>query len=410
MKSSVFKGLVLAGIVFSIGCCQASVIRENQPLHSDISIDFCILDAKYDGKKLKILEFGGGPRSGFDGYDNYFHRGAVWELFWNYLDQFKLPMWYLKTPSFTHSAGKKWLEFIAYEKFFELGGKFALNPEEVEAHVAQFCPIAQDGSYPDYNGIFLINVSRHRPEYAPINQAMRKKFSSAVFVNDIANKFVFNKSKSDRLFREDSLRRFRPKSMVCFKRYNPGLARKIIGTMGCDLFVIKPLNAQYGKGIIFVRSQDLDTMLKIILSPLKKALSGNDNQAVKFHKRTSRIPLSEAIDYWSVDSNSRFMIEEYVPSKLVEVEGRKYDATLRVIFTMHCINRQITITTLGGYWKLPTHAVDDEGSLNELHQSYQYDRAIISAPVDPVDMEHIRTLMTTALTPIYAKMIAQVKK
>lgn len=402
-NAKIFLLSLMLRFLFDIGIIHAA---ESAPQR--LTIDFCIIDAKYDGKHLKILEFGSGPRSGLDGYHNLYGVGSLWTQFWQYLDQFKKPMWYMKTPKLASAEGKRWFNFMAGEKLIELGGRFALDPHEVEQHVSQFCTKKSDGNYPDYNGIFLMNISRNRPECEPMNAQIRKMFPAAVFVNDISDNFVFNKSKSDRLFREDGLREFRPKSMVCMKRYSSGLARKIIGTMQCDLFVIKPLNAQYGKGVIFVRKEELDTILQAILT--QKNLDDQEDRSKQFHKRTSRIPLCEAIDYWSTDNNSRFIIEEYVPSKLIEVEGKRYDATLRVIFAMHCLNRQITITSFGGYWKLPTHAVDDEGSLNDIHQSYQYDRSIISAAVDQTDMDHINELLKMALTPIYAKMIAQIKK
>lgn len=373
-----------------------SAMPEIQSQDQNLTVEFCIADIKYNDNALKILEFGGGPRSGFDGYDRWFGFGAAWKSFWNYLAQFNLPMWYMRTPSFTSPIGKRWLEFISYETFLGLGGRFALDPEEVEKYISAFSLVAPDGTYPDYKGAFLMNISRHRPEYGPMNSAMRNKFPSALFINEIADKFVFNKSKTDRLFRDDELRQYRPKSMVCFKRYDSGLALKIINTMQCDMFVIKPLNAQYGKGIIFVKKEELDSMLNTILVQVKKPTQ-------------TRVALNQSIAYWSEDKSSRFMIEEYVPSKLVELDGKKYDATLRAIFAMHCLNKKITITLLGAYWKLPIYGIDDEASLNEVHQSHQYDREIFSLPVDPVDLGRIRAILTTSLTRVYAKMIAQTK-
>lgn len=380
-----FMGLVIG----SVEPKKNNLSRENYPEDSELRIEFCIADIKYSDNALKILEFGGGPRSGFDGYDNWFGFGAVWGEFWKYLAQFNRPMWYIKTP-----FGEPWTTFIASKTFTSLGGQFALDPDEVQRRVAQSGGVEIDGIYPDYKGVFLVN--KRMQEFGPIYDALKQKFPAAVFINEIANNFVFNKSKTDRLFRDDELRGYRPKSMVCFKRYDAALAQKIINTMQCDMFVIKPLNAQYGKGIIFVKKEDLDSMLKTILIHVKK-------------ESPTKIVLEEAIAYWSEDTSSRFMIEEYAPSKLVESEGKLYDATLRAIFTMHCLNRKITITLLGAYWKLPAYGLGDQVSLNELHQSDQYNRKIISLPVAPADMERIRAILTTALTRVYAKMIIETK-
>lgn len=368
-----------------------SLVPEVGLQSQELKIEFCIADIKYSDNALKILEFGGGPRSGFEGYDASFGFGAMWTEFWKYLAQFNRPMWYIKTP-----VGEPWTSFIGAKTFTDLGGRFALDSDEVQNLVAQLSSVQLDGTPSNYNGIFLIN--KKMQEFAPIYDVLKQKYPSAVFINEIANNFIFNKSKTDHLFRDHELRQYRPKSMVCLKRYDLGLAQKIINTLQCDMFVIKPLNAQYGKGIIFVKKEELDSMLNTILVQIKKI-----NQ--------TKVPLDEAIAYWFQDNNSRFMIEEYIPSKLVELDGKKYDATLRAVFAMHCLNRKITITVLGAYWKLPIYGVDDQFSLNDVHQSSQHDdRKVYSLPVDPLDMERIRAILTTALTRVYAKMITQIKK
>lgn len=384
---------ILSIVFLSLICCSDLYAADAELSMQPQSIEFCIADIKYHDQALKILEFGSGPRSGFDGYDNLVHFGAMWGNFWDYLSQFKLPMWYLKTPT-----GATWLNFIASEKLLNSNGCFAQDAGEVEKFVAPLYP-ESSGIYPDYKGLFIINKANK--EYFPMLDLLKKKFPKAVVVNEIASKFVFNKSKSDRLFRDYDLKHYRPKSMVCFKQYSSTLAKKISDTLGCEMFVIKPLNAQYGKGIIFVEKPDLDTVLQNILVQTKKGIQ---------QKNVVRIPLQEAYEYWAGDSNSRFIVEEYVPSKFVQVDGKRYDATLRAVFTMHRINQQITITVLGLYWKLPSLSIDDQGSLNEIHQSYQYDRAVISAPVDPIDAEKIRMMLATCLTKVYARMIAQSKK
>lgn len=362
---------------------------EKHAIDNSLKVEFCIADIKYNDQGLKILEFGSGPRSGFDGFDNWFGYGTTWNLFWTYLAQFNQPMWYLKTPK-----GEQWKKFIATETLYRLNGKFARDAEEVEKLIAPLYPTLSE-VYPDYQGIFLIN--KHNKEYFPLYEQLRKKLPHATFVNAVASDFVFNKAKSEKLFRDYELRQYRPKSIICFKKYRPDLTRKIINTLRSEIFVIKPLNAQYGKGIIFVKKHELDGMLQCILNQEKELIPEKAAQL--------RIPLTEGVSYWKNDSNSRFLVEEYVPSKLVSIQGKRYDATLRAIFTMHCNNRKITITVLGAYWKLPSLAVDDEGSLNEIHQSYQYDRDIISAPVDPIDMEQIRKMLIPCLTKVYAKML-----
>jgi len=393
------QGLVLSFSIIFLGAISSlmasadlnnSVLGGNSSSDQNLKIEFCIADIKYNDKELKILEFGGGPRSGFEGYDAAFGFGAMWTEFWKYLAQFNRPMWYIKTPH-----GEPWTSFIGAKTFARFGGRFALDSDEAVRLVAQSGEASLDGVFPDYNGIFVIN--KRMQEFDPIYQTLKQKLPSAIFINEIANNFVFNKSKTDRLFRDPELRQYRPKSMVCLKHYDVSLAQKIINTIKSDMFVIKPLNAQYGKGIIFVKKEELDSMLNTILVEVK-------------NKQQAKVPLSESVAYWKDDNNSRFMIEEYIPSKLVELDGKKYDATLRAVFAMHCLNKKITITILGAYWKLPVYGIDDNCSLNDVHQSSQHDdREVYSMLVDPLDMDRIKAILTTALTRVYAKMIMHLK-
>lgn len=48
-------------------------------------IAFCIADLKFADKKLKILEFGGGQRSGFKGFRLLYGEGKMWGNVWRYL-------------------------------------------------------------------------------------------------------------------------------------------------------------------------------------------------------------------------------------------------------------------------------------------------------------------------------------
>ena len=374
----------IMALIFGVGSVQAEAVLPNnfQTTHP-LLLDFNIIDAKFNQNGLKILEFGGGHRSGFTGHDNLYWHGYTWHRFWECAAQFGLPMWYIRQP-----RDEQRKAFIATDTFLKHAGRFAENEHDLLAQISvQHQPVA-DGSFPDYKGIILINKTNK--EYFPMYTFLKSKLPQATFVCETANHFVFDKYRTDVLFREPGLKQYRPKCMVCYKRYRKSLAKKIIGRMKCDMFVIKPLNAQYGKGIIFVTKEDLDSTLKTILV---------DKQTPQ------RILLSEALEWWSHDPNGRFIVEEYVPSTPVEVEGKLFDATLRVIFAMHLQDGQPHVTVFGAFWKLPTHAINDDVSLNQIHQSYQYDRAVMSAPLDDESLVRLQVLLQDALPKVYAKMI-----
>ncbi len=380
-------GFIVA-LIFGVGAVQADEIPQNnlQNTHP-LLLDFNIIDAKFNENGLKILEFGGGHRSGFKGHDNLHWHGYTWHRFWECAAQFALPMWYIRQP---RDESRK--AFIATDTFLSFGGRFAENSDDLLAQIGAQRQPAADGSFPDYQCIILINKTNK--EYFPMYTFLKSKIPQATFVCETANNFVFDKSKTNALFKDSDLKKYRPKCMVCYKRYRPALAKKIIAGMKCDMFVIKPLNAQYGKGIIFVTKEDLDSTLKTILV---------DKQTPQ------RILLSEALEWWSHDPNGRFIVEEYVPSTPVEVEEKWFDATLRVIFAMYLQDGQPHVTVFGAFWKLPTHAINDDVSLNQIHQSYQYDRAIMSAQLDDESLVRLQGLLQDALPKVYTKMINEIK-
>lgn len=70
----------------------------------------------------------------------------------------------------------------------------------------------------------------------------------------------------------------------------------------------------------------------------------------------------EAMDFhFTPGPTTNMVLEEYIPSKIVEDEaGRKFDATMRVATATFANKGRVTVVPLAGYWKLPRHEDLDE--------------------------------------------------
>ena len=98
--------------------------------------------------------------------------------------------------------------------------------------------------------------------------------------------------------------------------------------------MIKPLNASRGNGVIIVDRLMLNRELKKIL--VDKETNPND----------------PTYKYWITTKNKTFLVEEFISSKIILLDGKHFDATMRVIFVLSHDMNNINIDFLGAYWKL----------------------------------------------------------
>lgn len=355
-----------------------------QPASVDCPDDiaFCIADTKFDGKNLKILELGDSALSMFKGHDALYGRGSVWAAFWNYLTQFNIPIW------FVGSHGKS----MAVDVLERLGGKCVLSVTRLQGDV-KLDMVARGIRRPkEHKGIVFVRRAYQRPYV----EMMIKKFPSFVFVNEAAHNVVMNKYQTDKLFHDDkTLREFRPACKVCKKRYAPNLAQSIIDEIKSPVYVIKPTDGSRGRGIIFVTKDELDQTLKIILQ---------DRAALR--KMSKELP--HTYGFWLFNRAERFLVEAYVPSKTVTVKGKEYDPTLRLVFSAHRMNGEITVDVHCAYWKLPGKALSEDGSLTEKHRSDVHSTALISSmKVAPEDLQKVKDLFCPMMAKVYKRMLNQ---
>jgi hypothetical protein len=375
MQSKIFS-LVSVIIVSSI----LPILAAEKKIPDDIS--FCIADLKYDGKNLKVLEFGDCGQSLFNGHDALYGRGSVWERFWNYLARFNLPVWYVG------HAGKS----TGSDALDRIGGQSAQSVVRLQGIIEADARAKGLRNLKNYQAIVFIRRDHQRPAI----EAMRRKFSSILFVNQVAYTHIVNKHNTHLLFQDDhELKACRPVCKSCKKRYTPSLAQSIIDEMNSDLYVVKPTDGSRGRGVIFVTKDELDVTLKTILY---------DREMLR--KMSNQSPY--CYGFWLLGKAKNFLVEEYVPSKTITVDGKQYDATMRLVFVTYRINGKVGVDILGAYWKLPAKAISEQGSFVDKHRSDIHGTASVSsAKVSAQDLKAVSTLFCPMMEKIYHKMLTQ---
>lgn len=367
-------------------------------------ISYMIADIKFDGQNLKILEFGEGPRSKFVGYDSLYGRGKLWTNFWYYLKQFHIPVWFV-----TFRAIQEREEFekeIDFPTFQSIGGSCLANLTILE-NDPSFKQVNSrtviNSTLGDFKGIAILNYHNssnmnHDPQTCSKCDQIRKfrkNYPDILVLDDAAGIYACNKNWAATLFDDNDLKIYRPTYSLHKKIYSAALAKKINDYHQSDILVIKPLNAAKGHGIIMIKKEDLEKTLNIILTG---TIIPDES------------PDASAYNYWINDKNDHFIVESYVPSKPVIVDGRSYDATMRMVFVLHHDKGRMHVTFLDGYWKLPRIALEEEGTLTEKAKSSIREDRKSSEKINPEDMQKAQNLMKDMLPQLYLKMLEEKRK
>lgn len=370
--------------------------KRDEPVVADIS--FCIADLKFDGKNLKICEFGEGCHSKFRGFDRLYGKGKAWELFWVYLSQFKLPIWYVGV-----AKSQKFCEEIAYDTLVRCGGDI----------VGSFMQLENKRNFLNSVGRSFPNDPTYIADYKAIVCVKTyggavKKFMDRhpnVLVLDIATSYYVNsKLRSTLLFNDDELLKYRPKFWL-LKRcmdvyfsdlYVRNIVNQINATDANGYSVIKPVCGTMGRGIFMTANKDLHKVLSSILKMKSGKIKKSRNEDTQ-------------LSFWTRNKSKYCLVEEFVKSKTIEVEGNKYDPTMRVFFAL-CFNRGVPeINVLGAYWKLPPIALNEKGKFVDKHKSHIIKQKHSSWPVDHGDLEKVTEIMQQFMPRIYANMIFKTK-
>lgn len=366
----------------------SSIVAEKEKNLFNAELSLGIVDLKFDGEKIKICELGEGTLSTFKGFDCLYGKGEIWRRFWHYLSFIGMPCWVVALHDRSVSTNVK----NAYEYFVKIDGRFAESLSALIEH--RFFKGLQNEPYcyerhslTDYKALIIRKSTNLQNK---IFCDFKKKYSNVLFLNEATGRFMGNKFYTNQLFQDEQLRDYRPGCKVCSKKYYLGLADEIIQSLNTHLFVIKPIHAARGFGVIMVDKEHLDATLKLILTE---------------RGTLEKLKNDIAYSYWLNDKSPLFLVEEYVPSKFLTVNGVTYDPTMRVVFVLSCDNGIIRLNTLGSYWKLPLKGINEQGTLTELHKSNINPNRECSASVSQADYEKVKIYLQDVLPKIYIKML-----
>ncbi len=347
------------------------------------AISFMIADLKYSKKDgVKICEIQNGISSTFNG-DGFLNPeyGIICPNFIAAMSEYEMTKWTI--PHIFSSWQLK--KLLPNTEGWELRKHFhsIVNDREFMKAAKKIPKDPTDIS--SYSAIVYVQKSRIDN---PVE--FRKQYPGVLVVDAPTYPYWQDKYKMSELFRTSILSSFKPKFILCQKKYKTSLANQIRLELPCDRYVIKPRGAFLGNGVIIVDGKDLDKTLQYILKKSKKLKKDTDR----------------AYNYWYNDKSDSFVIEQFFSSDPISVpsfNNNVYQATMRVAFLMIYDKKKITIRYLGLYWQLPFVALDQKGSLNDKHKTNT--KTPYFANADPKIVGEVYTELDKMLPKLYEQMI-----
>ena len=360
-------------------------------------ISFCIIDLKYNDnnepkERLKICEFGQGVISGFLGHQMLHGPGKIWGNLWHFMASFNKPILYVNpdlkdahAPNNHYNLGT----LMAYQQHSIVHSTVDLITQRCWRAARNRPPC--DNRLSSITAIMCSNSPKNIYNRA-LTTTITTKCPGALVMDDATRGIVLNKARTHLLFANDpAVQHFRPAALLLKKKYYPTLAQEIIKKIPATAYVIKPIDAWKGDGILMVRPSELDKYLRAMLN--KPGAPGN--------------PMAHAIRYWVHDHAQYFLVERLETSQLIKVKNKTYDATMRVAVGLAYDNGDVKIEFLGAYWKLPDKPINADGTLVEHFKSHiSSSRIVCSALVNQITYIQVQKYLNQLLPPIYRKMVA----
>jgi hypothetical protein len=188
-----------------------------------------------------------------------------------------------------------------------------------------------------------------------------KTYPGILFIDAVTLRYWRDKYTMNALFDyNDELKQYKADWKLYPKKYDSLLSERIQKEMPSELYVIKPRRECLASGVIVVANKDLEDVLQMILEPTANLGKHPDKK----------------YSYWWKSREDTFLIEKYYTSDYLcfshplsektSHEGEvHYDATMRLAFILQYDEGKMTYHPLGGFWKLPSKAIEEEGTLNE---------------------------------------------
>lgn len=369
-------------IVFSVFVFLFFSLHASSVLREDISL--FMIELKYDEKQgVKICEIQLVCDSRFDGCDYvYQQKGVIGRSICLYLSQLGSSFWFM-TPRVFHKAIQEHFLNHGWKPF---GTFLDLIPQVEEFYKKRTCLSCVPNEM--LNSPAIIYAKIHSKD--EINK-LYEKLSGILLVDRASIPYMEDKYTQSLLFRgHPILEKVKPK-WDCFpKAYSPQLVDDIIQKIGSEKFVIKPLAANQGKGVIIVHRDDLDKTLKWILTPDKTLMKHPDRG---YH-------------YWGKDTSKSFLVEEFIATEPIADQGEDpdlFDRTFRLAVAMRYHSETLHLHFLGSYCDLADKPIREEGSLNEKYKTSLLLHRTIKTP--PTMGKEINRQLTKPLLMMYKRIL-----
>jgi len=335
-----------------INAVLSSQLFYTAPKLSNTAPDICFgcADIKYDQGDFKIVECGDGIYMSLRAADFIMNNkpynlvAPFWGLLWYFLHQFNLPVWLVEGISNRNA--------MALNECKRLKIPYAASFEELEKsplfQASCTKTITDTHSLSNYAGIIVFSATpgkecrRDGKQY----KAFQKKYPQFIYLNSTARDYLKRKDETYMLFQRAGLTSFIPTFAVFPTIFNNAMvasAKRLLPKS--ELVVVKPAFSSLSCGVNVIEKKDLESFLKLILETPHKI------------PHTAKRDLS----FWKYKKPSRLVISDYARSQTIYKDGKPYDPTMRVMYIMYHDQGVIRVNVLGGFWKIPVHALSEKG-------------------------------------------------
>jgi len=349
-----------------------------------VDISYLVADVKYSQEDgLKICEVQHGILSAVHG-DLYLlgEDGNISPMIADFLDSFPMKKWaagLIYPPLKRSLVAKEW----------DIQESMKMLLKDLTFLECAALPPTDPFSITSYTGIVYgtFDVVQNFNYY-------KKAYPGILFIDAATFPYWRDKYKMNTLFDLNSeLKQYKADWKLYPKKHDSLLSKRIQEEMPSEFYVIKPRREVLANGVIVVANRDLANVLQMILEP-KASLQEHPDKKYA---------------YWWKNRDDTFLIEKYYKSDDLYCApcGVKfhYDATMRLAFILQHDREKMTYQSLGGFWKLPSKALEEEGTLNEKKISCCRPPFYIS--VDPQLLKEVNAQMETAMLLLYEMMLRE---
>lgn len=209
----------------------------------------------------------------------------------------------------------------------------------------------------------------------------------------------------------------RPKTRVITRQYHPGLAKEIFDEFKkYKRIVLKNPGGDNGNGVVVI--QNTQQNLNIALKWLTKSIDHQSflMKSSVFLREASQYAnmlgagtnLTKAFSDWdSFNRDQKIIIESYESNLAIMHEGKLYDPTMRVLFSITRNSGRVECHPILSYWKLPPQPIGAKCTLRQKTVSSKVNKAIpvckVSSGDEAVVFEQLKSVMSAVFTDLLSQ-------